>query len=223
VGYTFAYNTVDDNRNPTSGIAASFNQDFAGAGGDVRFIRQTVDFRKYYEVVSDIVGVTHVQAGLIRGWGNSSVDFGQIGANGVRMLDHFQMGPSLVRGFAPAGIGPRDLTIGTTDDAIGGTQFWGTSVEFQAPLFALPREIGLKFAAYADAGSLWHYMGPTNLPTTGEFLTPSSNSMFINTSAGVGLLWASPFGPIRFDLAYPITKRSYDRTQIFRFSGGTSF
>jgi outer membrane protein insertion porin family len=128
-----------------------------------------------------------------------------------------------VRGFAPAGIGPRDLTVGTTNDALGGTQFWGASVEFQAPLFMLPKDIGLKWATYADAGSLWRYAGPTSLPLTGETMTPSSNSMFINTSAGVGLLWASPFGPIRFDLAYPITKRSYDRTQIFRFSGGTSF
>jgi outer membrane protein insertion porin family len=223
VGYTLAYNTVDDNRNPSSGIAASFNQDFAGVGGDVRFVRQSVDFRKYYEVVSDIVGVLHLQGGLIRGWGNGSVDFGQIGTNGVRMLDNFQMGPNLVRGFSPAGIGPRDLTVGTTNDAIGGTQFWGASVEFQAPLFWLPKDIGLKFATYADAGSLWHYMGPTGLPLTGETLTPSPDNMFINSSAGVGLLWASPFGPIRFDLAYPITKRSYDRTQIFRFSGGTSF
>jgi outer membrane protein insertion porin family len=223
VGYTLAYNTVDDNRNPSSGIAASLNQDFAGLGGDVRFIRQTLDFRKYYEVFSDIVGVAHLQGGVIRGWGNGSVDFGEIGPNGVRMLDHFQMGPNLVRGFAPAGIGPRDLTLGTTNDALGGTQFWGASVEFQQPLFMLPKDIGLKWATYADAGSLWHYMGPTSLPTTNETLQPSSNNMFINSSVGVGLLWASPFGPIRFDLAYPITKRSYDRTQFFRFSGGTSF
>jgi outer membrane protein insertion porin family len=139
------------------------------------------------------------------------------------MLDNFQMGPNLVRGFAPAGIVPRDLTIGTTNDALGGTQFWGASVEFQAPLFFLPKEIGLKFATYADAGSLWHYTGPTSLPSTGETMMASSDSMFVNSSAGIGILWASPFGPIRFDLAYPITKRPYDRTQIFRFSGGTSF
>ena len=41
--------------------------------------------------------------------------------------------------------------------------------------------------------------------------------------AAIGLLWASPFGPIRFDLAYPITKRAWDKTQFFRFSGGTTF
>ncbi|MBO0711168.1 MAG: outer membrane protein assembly factor BamA [Acetobacteraceae bacterium] len=223
VGYTLAYNTVDDNRNPTSGIAASLSQDLAGAGGDVRFLRESGDFKKYWEVVPDVVGLLHVQGGTITGWGNSSTDFGELGATGVRMLDNFQMGPNLVRGFAPAGIGPRDITPGTTNDAIGGTNFWGASIEVQSPLFGLPKDIGLKAAAYVDAGSLWDYRGPLSLPETAETMTASPNNMFVNSSAGVGLLWASPFGPIRFDLAYPITKRSFDRTQIFRFSGGTSF
>ena len=70
--------------------------------------------------------------------------------------------------------------------------------------------------------------GPTSwlppLPgATGETLSLSNNGMFVNSSVGVGLLWASPFGPLRFDLAYPVTKQSFDRTQIFRFSGGTVF
>jgi outer membrane protein insertion porin family len=223
VGYTLAYNTVDDNRNPTSGYSATFNQDFAGVGGNVRFLRETADLRRYFEVVYDIVGVLHLQAGNINGWGNDSVDYGQIGASGVRMLDHFQMGPNLVHGFAPAGIGPRDLTLGTTNDALGGTHYWGASVELQTPLFFIPKEMGIKVAAYVDAGSLWDYTGPTSSPLTGESMTASTNSMFINTAAGVGLIWASPFGPLRFDLAYPITKRAFDKTQIFRFGGGASF
>jgi outer membrane protein insertion porin family len=223
VGYSLSYNTVDDNRNPTSGVAAVLNQDFAGAGGNVRFLRETADLRRYFEVIYDIVGVLHLQAGTIQGWGNESVDYGQIGSSGVRMLDHFQMGPNLVHGFAPAGIGPRDLTLGTTNDALGGTHYWGASVEMQTPLFFIPKEMGIKVAAYVDAGSLWDYKGPTSSPLTGETMVASSNSMFINTAAGVGLIWASPFGPLRFDLAYPITKRSYDKTQIFRFGGGASF
>jgi outer membrane protein insertion porin family len=223
VGYSLIYNTVDDNRNPTSGIAAGFNQDFAGVGGNVRFLRETADLRRYFEVVYDIVGVMHLQAGNIQGWGNETADFGQIGASGVRMLDNFQMGPNLVHGFAPAGIGPRDRTVGTTNDALGGTHYWGASLEFQTPLFFIPKEMGIKVAAYVDAGSLWNYRGPTASPATGESMTVSSNSMFINTAAGVGLIWTSPFGPLRFDLAYPITKRAYDKTQIFRFGGGASF
>jgi outer membrane protein insertion porin family len=223
VGYSLIYNTVDDNRNPTSGYAAAFNQDFAGAGGNVRFLRETADLRRYFEVIYDIVGVVHLQAGTITGWGNNGVDFGQLGTSGVRMLDNFQMGPNLVHGFAPAGIGPRDLTPGTTNDALGGTHYWGASMELQTPLFFIPKELGIKVAAYVDAGSLWNYTGPLASPLTGETMTPSSNNMFINTAAGVGLIWVSPFGPLRFDLAYPITKRAYDKTQIFRFGGGASF
>jgi len=133
-----------------------------------------------------------------------------------------------VRGFTPSGIGPRDLSVGTAGDALGGSMYWGASVEFQAPLYFLPKESGVKVAMFADAGSLWNYQGPTSwLPpipgATGEIFTPSSNGMFVNSSVGVGLLWASPFGPLRFDLAYPLTKQSFDRKQLFRFGGGTTF
>ncbi len=223
VGYSLIYNTVDDNRNPTAGIAAAFNQDLAGAGGDVRYLRETADVRRYFEVINDVVGVVHLQAGNINGWDNGSVDFGQLGTNGVRMLDNFQMGPNLVHGFAPAGIGPRDLTPGTTNDAIGGTHYWGASLEFQSPVAFIPKEMGIRVAAYVDAGSLWGYQGPTFSPVTNETMIASPDNMFVNTAAGVGLIWNSPFGPLRFDLAYPITKRSYDKTQIFRFGGGTTF
>jgi outer membrane protein insertion porin family len=218
VGYDLTYNTLDNNRNPTSGLLGILKQDFAGVGGDVQYIRTTADIRSYYEPIQDVIGVLRLQGGYIHGWGS----------DGLRMLDHFQMGPNLVRGFAPSGIGPRDLTPGTTNDALGGSMYWGASLEFQTPLFFTPKEVGIKMAAFVDSGSLWNYQGPTSwlppLPgATGEVLQPSSNSMFVNSSVGIGLLWASPFGPLRFDLAYPITKQSFDRTQVFRFSGGTTF
>jgi outer membrane protein insertion porin family len=230
VGYDLSYNTLDNNRNPTSGFLAVLKQDLAGVGGDVNFIRTTADSRAFYEVIPDLIGILHLQAGHIAGWGSKSLD----GTTNLRMLDHFQMGPNLVRGFAPSGIGPRDQTrdafgnlIGT-QDALGGTMYWGASIEFQSPVYFMPKDSGVKVAAFADAGSLWNYRGPTSwLPpapgATGEFLTPSPNNMFVNSSAGVGLLWASPFGPIRVDLAWPITKQVFDRKQVFRFSGGTTF
>ena len=99
------------------------------------------------------------------------------GTAGLRMLDHFQMGPNLVRGFAPAGIGPRDLTqlpfTGIYGDALGGTYYWGASLEFQTPLYFLPKDTGVKLAAFADAGSLWNYVGPTTFPATGEVISGS--------------------------------------------------
>lgn len=223
LGYTLSYNTLDNNKMPTSGLFAELRQDFAGVGGDVNFIRTQVEARTYYEVISDVVSVFKVQAGNISSWGGEQ----------LRMLDHFQMGPNLVRGFAPAGLGPRDLTIGTTNDPLGGSLYWGASVEAQTPLYFLPKDIGIKVAVFADAGSLWDYQGPTSWNVTGETLTVGLNSpSMIRSSVGVGLLWDSPLGPLRFDLAYPITKycttpvggaEVCDRTQVFRFSGGTKF
>jgi outer membrane protein insertion porin family len=222
VGYTLSHNTLDSNRNPTRGLLADFKQDFAGLGGDVSFVRSTTDVRAYREVVSDLIGILHLQGGHIAGWGGG----------GLRMLDHFQMGPSLVRGFAPAGIGPRDLTVGTANDALGGTMFWGASLEVQTPLYFLPKDAGVRVAAFADAGSLWNYVGPTTFPATGEVLSgsicatppcPVDNAMYIRSSVGVGLIWDSPFGPLRFDYSFPLTKQPYDRIQQFRFGGGTKF
>jgi outer membrane protein insertion porin family len=211
VGYTFTYNALDNNKAPTSGFYAEFKQDLAGVGGDVNFTRETADMRTYYEVLPDIVSVLHLQGGVVNSWGGQQ----------LRSLDHFQMGPNLVRGFAPSGIGPRDLTSPTAD-ALGGSMFWGASVEAQAPLYFLPKEIGIKLAAFADAGSLWDYRGPTYWGVTGEQLAVGDSSA-VRSSVGVGLIWDSPLGPLRFDLAYALTKQPYDQTQFFRFSGGTKF
>jgi outer membrane protein insertion porin family len=166
----------------------------------------------YHEVFNDVVSVLRVQGGHIASWGGKD----------LRMLDHFFMGPNLVRGFAPAGIGPRDLTPGTFQDPLGGSLYWGVSVEAQMPFYFLPKETGVKGAIFADAGSLWDYKGPRSWSVTGETLNPADSSS-VRASVGVGLLWQSPFGPLRFDYAVPLKKEPYDRVQEFRFSGGTRF
>jgi len=231
VGYSLNYNTLDNNKNPTDGLLVDFKQDFAGVGGDVRYLKSAVDAKYYAPLVADIVGLIHVQAGILNSVGSD-----------IRMLDHFQMGPNLVRGFAPNGIGPRDLNPFGTNDALGGTKYWGASAELQMPFWFLPKEVGLKGSVYADAGSLYDYKGPTSWAQTGEVNLPGcvpstrnpvsagtctglvfDNGNVVRSSVGVGLIWASPFGPLRFDYAVPLTKGPNDRVQQFKFGGGTSF
>jgi len=224
VGYSLNYNTLDNNKNPTDGLLIDFKQDFAGVGGDVSYLKSTIDGKYYAPLVADIVGLIHVQSGMLNSIGDSQ----------LRMLDHFQMGPNLVRGFAPNGIGPRDLTFYPytgTGDALGGTKYWGASAELQMPFWFLPKEVGLRGAVYADAGSLWDYQGPTSWAVTGEVNSPTcptcamqyDDTNIIRTSVGVGLIWQSPFGPLRFDYAVPLSKGKYDIVQQFKFGGGTSF
>ncbi|MGN6115604.1 MAG: outer membrane protein assembly factor BamA [Nitrobacter sp.] len=231
LGYSLTYNTLDNNKNPTDGLLIDFKQDFAGVGGDVSYLKTALDTKYYQPLVSDIVGLIHLQGGILNNVG---------GQSGIRMLDNFQMGPNLVRGFAPNGIGPRDINYLSTMDALGGTKYWGASVELQMPFWFLPKEVGLKGAVYADAGSLWDYKGPTSYSFTGEINAPGcvrgtssspgtcaglqyDDTNLVRTSVGVGLIWTSPFGPLRFDYAIPITKGKYDRVQEFRFGGGTTF
>jgi outer membrane protein insertion porin family len=57
---------------------------------------------------------------------------------------------------------------------------------------------------------------------TGEKLQVADDNT-LRSSVGVGFIWDSPLGPLRFDFAYALTKANYDRTQFFRFSGGTKF
>jgi len=227
-GYTLGYNTLDNNRSPTNGFFSELRQDVAGAGGDTRFIRTTGDLRYYHEIWDQIVGLVHLQGGDLQSFGGSQ----------LRIVDNFNLGPSLVRGFAPSGIGPRDISSGNPQgNPLGGTVYYGASVEVQFPLYGLPKDLGLKGAIFADAGTLYGYTGRTNFSPTGvcsggPYVPPYSqsncllvggDSTLIRTSAGGSIIWASPLGPIRFDFAKAITKSQVDQTQFFRFTGGTTF
>jgi outer membrane protein insertion porin family len=131
-----------------------------------------------------------------------------------------------VRGFAPNGFGPRDLTPGTTMDNVGGRQYWATSAELQAPVPFVPAGSGLKVGVFADAGSVFGYGGGSTLgsgPALSQSLQQSvqvADSRVMRSSLGAGLIWDSPFGPLRADYAIPVSKATYDVTQRFRFSAG---
>jgi outer membrane protein insertion porin family len=206
IGYSLDYDTRDRKRSPTEGIFAEYKQDIAGLGGDVNFIKTSEDARYYHAITPDLVGMARVQSGLVTPWGGQAVP----------LLNRFFGGPQIVRGFAPNGIGPRDLTPGSTMDNIGGTAFWGTSAEAQASIPYLPSDFALKFAVFADAGSVW---GGGNIPSLSQSFTVGSAGV-MRSSFGAGLIWDSPFGPLRVDYAMPVTKTSYDVTQRLSFSAG---
>lgn len=156
-GVTLAYNTVDNFKNPRSGIYAELKPDVAGLGGDSNYFRVTGEGRYYQELYEDIVGVVKIQGGHTESTGQnrSSSGLTTFGGN-LRLVDHFFLGPTLVRGFAPSGIGPRDIsTPDSNQNSVGGTTYIGGSVEAQFPLPLVPRDLGLKGAVFADAGTLF--------------------------------------------------------------------
>lgn len=208
IGTGVTYSTVDNARNPTSGMVASFNEQFAGVGGDAKFIKSTDDVRYYQPIADGVTGMIRGQSGYATPWGGQP----------LALMNGFFGGPSLVRGFATNGFGPRDITPGTTQDNIGGNIYWATSAELQSAVPFIPPDAGLKVATFADAGSLWRTSAAGTTPGLSQSLI--SNSRAIRSSVGAGLVWDSILGPIRVDYAYPTTQAANDVTQRFRFSAG---
>jgi outer membrane protein insertion porin family len=209
VGDTVTYNTLDNTKSPTSGFHSQLKQDLAGLGGDVKFLRTTEDLRYYHPINDDVVSLARAQGGYVTGRGGQQVP----------LLNSFFGGPTMVRGFAPNGIGPRDLTPGTTMDNVGGSMYWATTAELQSNIPGVPQEYGLKATAFVDAGSVFRYGGPTTFPGSSQSLK-LANTNVVRSSVGAGLTWASPFGPLTVDYAVPLTKAAYDVVQPLRFGAG---
>ena len=209
VGSTVTYNTLDNPKSPTSGFNSQLRQDLAGLGGDVKFLRTSEDLRYYHPINDDVTALVRGQGGYITGWGGQQVP----------LLNSFFGGPTMVRGFAPNGFGPRDLTPGTTMDNVGGSMYWATTAELQSAIPGVPQEYGLKATAFVDAGSVFRYNGPTTFPGSTQSMQ-LANSTVVRSSVGAGLTWASPFGNLTVDYAVPLTKAAYDVVQPFRFSAG---
>jgi outer membrane protein insertion porin family len=209
VGDTTTFSTLDNNKNPTSGLISKTSQDVAGLGGDVNFLRTTEDARYYQSLNADVTAITHAQGGYITGWGGQQVP----------LMDTFFGGPQLVRGFAPNGFGPRDLTPGSTMDNVGGSIYWATSEEIQSNIPGVPAEFGIKAAFFVDAGSLWGYHGPTVFPGSTQSVQ-IADTKTIRSSVGAGLVWASPFGNLSVNYAFALTKAPYDVTQPINFGAG---
>jgi outer membrane protein insertion porin family len=212
IGNSVTYSTLDNVKDPTSGIRAQTTNEFAGLGGAAQFAKTTQDVRLYQPIAGDVVGMVRAQGGYVTPWGGQQLP----------LLDGFFGGPQLVRGFAPNGFGPRDITPGTTMDNLGGNIYWTTTAELQSPMPFVSPDAQLKVALFSDTGSLW----ATNASSVSSFastLTPAqqiANSQAIRSSIGASLIWDSMFGPIRIDYAYPIAKQPYDVTQRFQFNAG---
>ncbi len=200
IGEQLDYDRRDDPLSPTSGYLIQQGTDFAGIGGDVNYVRNRLGFSYYYPFALDWTGTVKTEGGIIDGL------FG----DATRINDRFFVGGASLRGFEPAGIGPRDLA---TDDALGGNVFWTGAAELTLPI-GLPRELGLLGRVFTDWGTLY------DCDCTGPRVVDDGT---LRGSVGVGLSYQSPLGPLRLDFAQAIVQEDYDKEEFFRFSFGTSF
>ena len=212
-GYSLTYVDVDNTRQPREGTYWLLKQTAFGAGGDAQYL-QTEGRAVGYLTLSEDFDVI----GMLRGRGGMNTPFNE---SGYRARDNYFQGSRDVRGFDSYGFGPRDSQTG---DAIGGLYFWNATAEITFPFPYLPESLGIRGAVFADAGQLWGVDSVSRdliLDAGGSAEELDDNSL--RASVGGSIIWASPFGPLRFDYAVPIAEAPWDETREFTFGVSSSF
>ncbi len=199
VTHGLLYDTRDSKFNPTEGFVSRLSNQLAGIGGDVYYLKNTVSGAQYYSFAKDWILTGSGRVGYIVGLGED-----------VEITDRFFLGGDSLRGFATAGVGPRDRN---TRDSLGGEWLYNGTIQLIMPL-GLPDELAMNGRIFSDFGSL----GGVN---------PSNSSVFdsasLRASLGAGIGWVSPFGPINVDVGFPILKESLDEKESLRVNFGTRF
>ena len=206
LGYTYTYDTRRGGLNPNAGVLLEFGQDFAGLGGDTEFIRTKAKITGQRTAFNEDVTLrATLEAGALSWSGGSN-----------RAVDRFLLTPSILRGFEPGGIGPRD-TSGSDQDTLGGNLYWAARFEAEFPL-GLPSELGIRGALFYDMGNLWD-LSDANL--SGGSVVGESGS--VRHVIGFGILWDTVIGPLRFNFTEALEKEDFDRDQSFDLTISTRF
>lgn len=204
IGHTIAYDQRDSKIIAKNGYLVSVSQEYAGIGGDNKYLKHEVD-GKYYK--------SFIQNKLTLKLSASGGDIAALGGRVIRISDRFNLGDYSLRGFASGGVGPREKV---TNEGLGGKRYYTFSTELNFPT-PVPEEFNLTGAVFMDLGSLWgvglnkaKYQSPNGI----------YNDKSLRASVGFGFIWVTRFAPIRMDWGFAVKKKKYDDTQHFhlRFS-----
>ncbi len=209
VGHSLTYEILDSRIIPKNGYKISGTQEYAGVGGDVYFLKHEIEGNIYKSFFKNLL--------TLKISGETGYIFGVNGKK-VKINNRFNLGDYSFRGFAPGGIGPRDIN---TREGLGGQKYYKISTELLFPL-GFPKEVNLNGNVFVDFGSLWSY---------DKF--DKNKKLFYNKnifdtskprlSTGFGFIWITPIIPIKIDFAWPIVKQKYDKKKFFHFKMATHF
>ncbi|WP_415920418.1 outer membrane protein assembly factor BamA [Tateyamaria sp. SN6-1] len=207
IGYTYRYDTRNTGLDPNAGILLEFSQDFAGLGGDAEYIRTTGRIVGQRRIFNEEVTLRATLEGGLLAWSS--------GTN--RTIDRFFVGPQILRGFEPGGIGPRDLSTPGDSDPLGGNIYVAARFDMEFPL-GLPEEIGLRGGVFYDIGNLYNL---DDVDLTGGNIVGESGSF--RHVIGFSLFWDTAIGPLRFNFSNALRKEDFDEEQSFDLTLSTQF
>ena len=216
IGQTIALDYRDSRTDPRDGFILRLGTDFAGLGGNAKYIRTKVD-GNYYFPLERYLGDSEYVVALSAGLGYLA----PLGRR-ERIIDRFFLGGDNLRGFASGGAGPHSVPTDQFpgSDSVGGRFIYTQSTEFRFPL-PISADLGLTGRAFVDIGSL-SQVDKLRDPTSGVVQSVTDNAS-PRVGAGVGVSWRTPFGLINVDVAQAVVKQRFDQTQVFRFGFGTRF
>ena len=213
---SFTWDNLDSPIRPTNGFRGQLVGDIAGLGGDVYY--GALEAHGWYFIP------LYEEAVILKLEGNAGHMLSLDGSD-VPLQDRYFKGGDTFRGFTRSGIGPRQRGNDGSRDSIGGTTYAIGTAEVNFPL-GLPEEWGIEGTLFSDFGTV--FGAPENTSTNGNkgckiAVCKVFDTADFRASIGAGIIWQSPFGPLRFEGAYPLVKADYDQDEWFRFSVGTRF
>jgi outer membrane protein insertion porin family len=152
LGYSLLYDSTDNRLRPTRGNRFTINQDFAGLGGDVKYLRTRLNAGKFWRIgKGGFIFSTTFEGGYIHSFENSPGP----DQDPLRLVDRFFLGEPQIRGFDIRGVGPRVQRVPfdangnpvtdrkqIVDDALGGRAYYVGRAELEIPLSSSFRELG---------------------------------------------------------------------------------
>ncbi|WP_264685516.1 MULTISPECIES: outer membrane protein assembly factor BamA [unclassified Wolbachia] len=196
VGYTLAYNKLDNLYTPKEGYLLRLSQDISGLWGNVNFLKS--EFLSFYthpilsKIDDDITLRFKVAAGHIFSYTDEDLNIGQ----------HFFKGGNEIRGFDLSGIGPR--AEDKNQSSLGGKTYFNLTQQVDFPLSKLYDYAGIKGSLFVDYATLF------GLDEKKGYSGKYYDSKLIRVSPGFGFSMPSPFGRIRLDFGFPLVKEAYD-------------
>jgi outer membrane protein insertion porin family len=218
-GYNYKFDSSLRSLDPNTKHVFEFGQEFSGLGGDTKYLRTKAKALTETKVWGEEVTLrASVEGGLL-----------QFKDQNSRSIDRFQIGTSIMRGFTPDGIGPRENSIGKTlpppinglprvaaNDSLGGNIYAVAKLEAEFPL-GLPEEYGMSGGVFYDVGSLWgidYDYGSTFVEYSGQNW---------RQVVGFSLFWDTVLGPLRFNFTKALKKQAMDEEQTFEITVSTKF
>lgn len=182
---------------PTQGTLQRASLEMGLPGGELQYYRATYQHQVFFPITRDSNLMLNGEIGLADGYGNDPLPF---------FKNFYLGGVSSVRGYKSGTIGTKDVN----GESVGGWRRLVGNAEYFFPTPGFGNDKSVRLSAFVDAGAL--------APVGSSF---SSNQL--RYSAGLGMLWVSPVGPLRFYLAQPFNKDSTDKTERFQFQLGNVF